>query len=267
MVMIREGLVRVAGSTTRVAACETGDQAGGRDATWSMLRTAPRPSAGLRPRPRSPSPPRPDCRRLGIRRAGEPAAAPAVLANLVREFLGLLWRVRLLAQQLARLLHVHLDLVRRVLDPVAPHHLAQVLALVDNLGRPAKRQVIPLVRKLRLGGVDGRDPGQVEAGCGRRQQREHRKPEGKLAERARNNPRQHARRRPPRAHDWRWRPANGTRLFRTAGCCFRLGGSGARSARCSGPDGKHERHGLADRGAQAWLEAARLHHPTQASPA
>mmetsp|Transcript_14576 Transcript_14576/g.43288 ORF Transcript_14576/g.43288 Transcript_14576/m.43288 type:complete len:211 (-) Transcript_14576:64-696(-) len=112
---------------------------------------------------------------------------PVVLANLGGEKRRLLRVVRLLAEQLARDLHVHLDRVRGVLDAVSAHHLAKVFALVNNLGWPTEWQVVPLVGQVRLGGrqlvdlqidglavavIDRRHTGEIEGGRGNHEQQE-----------------------------------------------------------------------------------------------
>mmetsp|Transcript_39512 Transcript_39512/g.88412 ORF Transcript_39512/g.88412 Transcript_39512/m.88412 type:complete len:356 (+) Transcript_39512:586-1653(+) len=96
--------------------------------------------------------------------------------------------VVLLAQDLAPVRHLHLDLVKGGFDHVALEDLPQVFrGLLGVLGA-AERQVVVRVRKLRLGRRDlvhkqrhlvsssvrlGRDAGEVESGLRGRQRRQH----------------------------------------------------------------------------------------------
>ena len=85
---------------------------------------------------------------------------PVVLLDAQREG-GRLGRGQLLfAENLARLLHAHLELIVGVHDAVAAQHLAQVLRRHHHVGWLAKRKRVVLVRQLRQDGP-GRLKGRV----------------------------------------------------------------------------------------------------------
>mmetsp|Transcript_1196 Transcript_1196/g.2113 ORF Transcript_1196/g.2113 Transcript_1196/m.2113 type:complete len:295 (-) Transcript_1196:30-914(-) len=106
-----------------------------------------------------------------------------LVIDLLLELLGLIGRDAVqLANNLARLIETHLDLVQGVQDAISTQHLAEVLGGVDDGIRAAEGKRVILERQRRLSGGDlvnlevhqvipsvilGRDTGQIEALCQR----------------------------------------------------------------------------------------------------